>query len=233
VEHTVPKIVLSPKLLDGWRPGMQGGFRVNGNYSEAIVRAGGCPVLSLSGNAQMYAEMAEGLLLTGGIDLNPHLYGQEKLYGNVDTDDCLDVLELELFRAFMAAKKPIFGICRGIQLINVALGGSLWQDIPSQCAGAQKHKDSPSHRVMCEKDSIVGRLFGGEFSVNTFHHQSVRDAAPDLRVTARSADGLAEALEHVSLPIFAVQWHPERMNCAENGMPDMSPLFDYFISLCR
>jgi putative glutamine amidotransferase len=136
----------------------------------------------------------------------------------------------------MREKKPVFGICRGIQLINAALGGTLWQDILSQCGVA--HESGKTHAVQAAEGSALEEMFGQCFWVNSLHHQAVRTLAPGLRPAAWSKEGgacLVEAVWHETLPVFAVQWHPERMvkNAVDQTAgPDMAPLFSYFVRLC-
>ena len=124
----------------------------------------------------------------------------------------------------------MFGVCRGLQLINTALGGTLWQDQKRE-RGIDGHEDGKVHQVRLEKDSVLNRLFGEEILVNSYHHQSVKKLGDGLRITAASGQ-IPEAFEHVSLPILAVQWHPERMTgkdrVTEKG-PDMGPLFAWFV----
>ena len=214
-------------------------YRCQSNYCRAVIAAGGITVISALADAQDYAALADGILFTGSnCDIDPASYGQENL-GSVECDSALDAMELQLFDAFYQAGKPIFGICRGIQLISVALGGSLVQDIPQQITGLSDHdaiykKESDRHPVTAVEGSLLQNLFGKEFLTNSFHHQSVKDPGRDMLVSACSADGIIEAIEHTSLPIFGVQWHPERMIGEENPeQPDMLPLFRYFIDLCK
>ena len=202
------------------------------NYIAALEAAGAetaagyCPPPDLS---------CGGLLLGGGADIDPGHYG-EPPNGSLDIDNARDMAELTLIQSFMRAGKPIFGICRGSQLINVALGGSLIQHLLS----SQKHtaEGGPDlvHGVIADEMGIAGRLFGGQFAVNSSHHQAISRLAPGLIETARSEeDGMTEAFEHENLPIFGVQWHPERM-CLDHlrpDTPDMLPLFEYFVSLCK
>lgn len=202
------------------------------NYGTAVREAGGQPVLAL-GQEEELAERADGLFLTGGVDIEPGRYGMERKDWCGKADLVRDREELCLFSAFLRRRKPILGVCRGMQLINTALGGTLWQDQKEEC-GVKGHLDGEVHLVSVEPDSVLGRLFGEEFPVNSYHHQSVRTLGEELRVTAR-AGKIVEGFEHKSLPVWAVQWHPERMTGEERISgegPDMSPLFAWFVKAC-
>lgn len=202
------------------------------NYAAAIYEAGGQPLLAL-GMEEELAERADGLFLTGGVDIEPGRYGMERKKRCGKADLRRDEEELGLFGAFLERRKPILGVCRGLQLVNTALGGTLWQDQEEEC-GVTGHLDGEIHLVSSEPDSIVGKLFGEEFLVNSYHHQSVRTLGEGLRVSAR-AGKIVEGFEHETLPVWAVQWHPERMTGKERISPkgpDMKPLFDWFVKAC-
>lgn len=184
-------------------------------------------------DAEELAELADGLVITGGSAVNPAIYGEErKSYCGV-VREARDKFETELLAAFMTRKKPVFGICHGFQLINAALGGTLCQDIPREMG--EEHPDGSVHPVKIEKDSILGRFFAENTMVNSYHHQAVKTLAPCLRETARTENGrIPEGFEHETLPVFGVQWHPERMTgpdrLTKEG-PDMAPLFRYFMDM--
>ncbi len=202
-------------------------------YADAIEKCGGeaeafyCPEVSLD---------YDGLLLCGGSDVHPRYFGQE-IDGSVNIDDERDSAELALFKAFFAAGKPIMGICRGHQLINIALGGTLVQDIPT----AEKHRKSPDgvmqvHQVKTINRSFISDIYGETFSVNTSHHQALDKLGEGLATVAISSDdGYNEAIIHKDRPVFGVQWHPERMcfSAARNDTVDGRYLFEYFLKMCR
>ena len=202
-------------------------------YIDAIEKCGGeaeafyCPEVSLD---------YDGLLLCGGSDVHPRYFGQE-IDGSVNIDDERDKAEFELFKAFFDAGKPIMGICRGHQLINIALGGTLIQDIPT----ADKHRKSPDgimkvHRVKTINKSFISDIYGDIFPVNSSHHQALDRLGKDLVAVAVSEeDGYNEAIVHRSRPIFGVQWHPERMCFSESreDTVDGRFLFEYFINMCK
>ena len=156
-------------------------------------------------------EQCQGLLLPGGVDINPALYGHENM-GSVEINPERDQIELEAFERFIALGKPIFGICRGCQMINVLLGGTLFQDIPGhrQSEGDMLHE---SHTT----DSMLIELYGERFTINSIHHQAIDRLGSGLRPVQWAEDGPIEAVRHESLPIFAVQWHPERLRTPTDG----------------
>lgn len=203
-------------------------------YSNAVYCAGGLPIPTCAVGAEELAELCDGLLLSGGADLDPCYYGEEILNDTVKIRPERDAFEPALFRAFFDAGKPIFGICRGCQLINVALGGTLYQDLAAQ-KGLNHSDPALRHEVYTQKDSLLYRLFGECFLTNSTHHQSVKRLADGLRITARSSEGIVEALEHESRPVFATQFHPERLTGIlwDDRTPDFLPLFTHFISLCK
>ena len=178
----------------------------------------------------------QGLLLPGGGDIDPARYGQPSA-GSEAPDLQRDAAELELVSRFLAWGRPILGICRGIQLLNVALGGDLIQDIPT--AADHKHDAALGdrvHGVEAAPGSFLEGLYGSAFPVNSAHHQALGQVAPGLRVAARSqADGVIEAVEWPEKRIYGVQWHPERMSFAlrREDTVDGRPIFDFFLGLCR
>ncbi len=149
----------------------------------------------------------DGLLLLGGGDIDPALFGERVVNDTVKADVARDRLEIALIQQFAAAGKPIFGICRGIQILNVALGGTLVQDLPAQ--RGIDHSNGRLHDVSTLTGSRTNALWGPRFTVNSYHHQAVGRLAPGLMATAVSEDGVIEAVEHKQLPLLAVQWHPE------------------------
>lgn len=145
------------------------------------------------------------LLLPGGGDIDPALYGQENC-GSVGIDRERDEREAEAFRLFLERGKPVFGVCRGAQLINVLLGGTLHQDVPGH---RQDGNDELRHGSRTG-DPLLISLYGERFIVNSTHHQAIDRLGEGLRAVQWADDGIVEAIRHETLPIFAVQWHPER-----------------------
>ena len=195
---------------------------VDVQYVEAVVRAGGAPVLlprmaDREAAAAMLAAV-DGLLLPGGGDVVSLAYGEEPHPKNAFQDPVLDDLELEAARFAIARRIPVLGICRGIQVLNVALGGTLVQDIGDQVPGALQHWARPRdatlvHTIDVEPGSLLAKVLGtGSPAVNSYHHQAVGKVAAGLRVTARARDGVIEGLEAADArPILAVQCHPEEL----------------------
>jgi len=205
-------------------------------YSNAVAAAGGIPLLAAEACPQQLAELCDALLLSGGDDLDPTLYGEMPLNDTLRPDPERDHFELALTQAFLALGKPVFGICRGCQVLNCVLGGTLYQDLPEQLG--VNHSDSQlRHSITCAEDSVLSRLFGPQFSVNSTHHQAVRDIAPGLKITARSADGVVESFEgiHPGQLLWGVQFHPEHLTGAhlDGTSPDFAPLFRLFIDAAR
>jgi putative glutamine amidotransferase len=200
-------------------------YLVSDRYVRAVEAAGGLALIlpPQSDAVQQLVNIIDGLLLTGGADVAPDLYGDAEVHeATYGVDAERDSFEFELFDAVMAQEKPIFGICRGIQVMNVALGGTLIQDLPSQHPGASEvgHRQhergieasEPSHRVTAVLPDLLPIFDGEGLAVNSFHHQAIRDIAPPLCAAATSPDGLVEAVvmrDHSD--VFGVQWHPELM----------------------
>ena len=195
-------------------------------YTNALMKAGALPVLLCPNmDDDMMRECMkglDGLLLAGGNDVDPNRYGHDPIDALGEVNPLRDEFEGRLLRMAVEMKMPVLGICRGIQSINVAMGGTLWQDLPSQyrtaegkagVAHSQTRADYyTSHRVLIEENSMLMKLIGQrEIRVNSFHHQAVMQAAPCMNVVAHASDGVIEAIEHPDLPFFmGVQWHPER-----------------------
>jgi len=209
-------------------------------YMKGIEEAGGIPVmLPLTTDADMIGRLAEtfdGFLFTGGQDIDPTLYGEEKreLCGAACAER--DQLEMELFRHVIELDKPAFGICRGIQMMNVALGGTLYQDIPSEKISPLTHSQKPPynvpvHRVNILPDTLLYQIVQADsLRVNSYHHQGIKQLSDQLIPAAYAEDGLTEA---VILPgkkfVLAVQWHPEYMYKSD---PYSLRLFQEFVQAC-
>ena len=176
----------------------------------------------------------DGLILCGGNDVNPARYGEE-MDGATDIDFARDEAEIALIKAFLEAGKPIMGICRGHQLINVFFGGSLYQDMPETSLHRGENHADVVHTVNALPDSILGELYGETFAVNSTHHQAVKALGNGLRATATWNGQYVEAIEHTQYPIFGVQWHPERMCCKHEREDTVcgADLFKRFIELCE
>ena len=187
-------------------------------YFRGLEAAGALPVmLSLGAGEEdlpQILDLCDGLLFTGGQDLDPRLYGQAPIPQCGELCPQRDALELALLRAALDRGLPLLGICRGLQLLNVGLGGTLWQDLPSQRPGPVAHRMKPpydgwAHTVIL-LDPMAARYRTRMLMVNSLHHQAVRDLAPGLEPLACSEDGLVEGARVPDHPFaWGVQWHPE------------------------
>jgi len=208
-------------------------------YIRSVRSAGGVPLLIPSGIARADLEILrghlDGILFTGGGDVNPVLYNgtpHERVY---DIISDRDETEVGLVRLAAESNWPFMGICRGIQVINVALGGTLYTHIESQLPGALKHDNEDrqflSHTVAVQPDSRLAGILGTTIvQTNSLHHQGIEQVAPPLTVLGRSPDGLVEAVELVGNPFgLAVQWHPEWLQ----DMQEMRNLFKAFIDASK
>ncbi|MCI7796047.1 MAG: gamma-glutamyl-gamma-aminobutyrate hydrolase family protein [Lachnospiraceae bacterium] len=218
---------------------------VNTAYMQAITAAGGVPVMmGMTKLAEEYAKIADGLLITGGESVHPARFGMtfDELADGDPTiahnlkagcNTTRDEMEFAAFEAFYKAGKPIMGICRGHQLVNAALGGKNMLNFPRK--HRFEHSEGIQHEILTEPGSILDKLYGPKVLVNSFHRDCAQSAGEHVIVGARSTDGIIEEIEHETLPIFSVQFHPERMRGeAPNPTfgPDGTKLFEYFISLC-
>ena len=204
-------------------------------YARAVAMAGAIPVLGGEQCPEELAQMCDGLLLAGGPDVESELFGESVYNDTVHTDPPRTKYEYAILKEVLAQGKAVMGICRGEQLINIYLGGDIYQDLAHQ-KGLFHSSYELRHKVVAEPGSFVERLLGHGFMVNSTHHQAVRKLAPGLKLAAKSApDDVIEAYEHESLPIFGVQWHPERLTnlMRDERTPDMAPLFTYFLENVR
>ena len=233
-----------------------GTCQVNMTYVNSVRMAGGVPlVIPVTGDdAQIAAivEAIDGLVMTGGEDFDPlKWYGEEPVRGLGEVVPARDEFDVKLVRAAVAKGIPVLGICRGEQLLAVAFGGSLWQDIPSQVPTSYvKHRQGPTtgtvgtHSIEIESNSFLYRILGNREHavVNSFHHQAIKDVPKGFRVTARAADGIIEAVERTNAAsgklapefkdgggwILGVQFHPEVITNA--GNPEFLPIFQALVT---
>lgn len=214
---------------------------VSMDYSLAILQSGGIPIVlpcheDIDAIEQLI-EKLDGLLLSGGVDPDPMLYGEDCLQNIGEISPERDKFEYILLEKFIKTKKPILGICRGLQLVNIFYGGTLYQDI-SYVNTIIQHKqkwflDMPTHDIeIIENDHLFYTLFGKNTRVNSFHHQMIKDLSPKLTAIACSKDGVIEGVMKKDHPFFyATQWHPEMMSTRGNA--EMKKLFDAFIEKCQ
>lgn len=203
------------------------------NYLNALARAGAQAVVS---NDLSDFAACRGLLLPGGWDADPDLYGQPNR-GSQHIDRRLDDLQLAALDRFVKAARPVLGICRGHQLINVYFGGTLIQHLPTACRHQRDEGSSLDkiHGTSAAPDSILARLYGTDFPVNSSHHQAVDAPGDGLEITQYADDNTVEGFQHNTLPVLGVQWHPERMtgSHARPDTPDGGKVFEYFIKNCK
>lgn len=202
------------------------------NYSAAIRSAGGDPA---SGYCPAPDLSCAGLVLCGGGDIESGRYGQND-QGSGPPDKARDQAELALFQAFHEAGKPVLGICRGMQLINVALGGTLIQDLPpEQKIFHTSARGDLVHPVLSTEGSVLNKLYGPLFSVNSAHHQALDRLGAGLEAVARSESGVVEAVELPGYPLLGVQFHPERMAFGKRRLDtvDGAAIFAWFLDMCR
>jgi putative glutamine amidotransferase len=178
-------------------------------YQLALERAG-AQVFRLDARAPLPADplaSVDGLLFPGGGDVNPHRYGDEAIHPTVEVEDQLDELELTLARRAMQERVPVLAICRGMQMLNVAAGGSLIQDLSAAGYRAVDHRGY--HEIEVEPSQLAEIVIGRSVEVNSRHHQAIRRLGEGLVVTARSADGIIEGVELPDQPMLGIQCHPE------------------------
>ncbi|MDD2498490.1 MAG: gamma-glutamyl-gamma-aminobutyrate hydrolase family protein, partial [Desulfitobacteriaceae bacterium] len=195
-------------------------FMVRNYYFKATEACGGVPIILPSLIEKFSLEniysLLDGIILSGGADVDPILFGEEPIKGVGKITPLRDQFEINLAGKFFEMKKPILAICRGIQVLNIALGGTIYQDINSQVPNCLKHdQEAPkwhvTHRVAVDGHSKLSQIIGAlSYRVNSFHHQAVRQSAPGFIVSARAEDGVVEWIEAPEHPFaIGVQWHPE------------------------
>lgn len=191
------------------------------DYSEAIIKAGGIPLLlpiiKDKDDGGFLVEKINGLLFTGGNDVPPRRYGEKMHKKTVCVNPDKDISDFILVQAGLQKKKPMLAICYGAQLVNVALGGTLIQDIPSECCTSIIHKGSKNggytHSVKIKKGTLLYKIIGADHvETNSTHHQAIKILGKGLRDVAHTQDGIIEAIEQEDYPfLLGVQWHPERL----------------------
>lgn len=210
-------------------------------YMNGLKRAGAMPimfpVIYNNADAEMLADMCDGFLFTGGQDVDPAVYGEEKTELCGECCPERDTMEKLLLDIAMKRDIPVLGICRGIQFINACLGGTLWQDIPTQFSDKLTHcqkppYNKPVHDVMIDRNSPLYELLKKEcIAVNSYHHQGVRELSPELKSMASAPDGLVEAVYAPDYKfLWAVQWHPEfSYESDKNSLL----IFNAFVEKCK
>ena len=229
LQHKRPKIGMMPSRNEGL-------LQANHTYINAIWRAGGwCIPLGYTEDEEQlvaYTELCDGFLFSGGVDVHPKHYGEDITGENVEVDEVRDAFETKIFPHVLATNKPVLGICRGIQIMNVCLGGTLYQHITDHRQsdpGYIRHQ-----KLILDKEGHFYQLVGAdEIYVNSFHHQNIKQLAPGLVIEAVSEDGYIEAVRDPKHPFFfGVQFHPEIYMGREDD--DHSHLlFKAFIDACK
>src|SRR5690625_5063206 len=217
-------------------------YTVNNRNIKAILKAGGMPIILPyfleEEDVEQIADQIDGLYATGGYDIDPTLFGEEPHPGLGTIIPARDQSEIKLMKKLMELKKPILGVCRGSQTLNIASGGDMYQDIYAQADQTllQHKQKAPvehmSHYVYVEKESLLHRITGQEkFKINSYHHQANRDASSDFRISGKASDGIVEAIESKELPfVLGLQWHPEA-TIADNDQLSLK-IYEAFIKAC-
>ena len=218
-----------------------GKVSVNRSYVNAALNAGHVPeIIPMTSDARLlkrYVKKVDVVFLTGGEDVNPAYYGAKPSPYLGEVVGRRDTFEMALLKEAVAQKKPIFGTCRGLQIINIFFGGTLYQDIPSEYPNALSHRESARfnekvHEINIEEDSRLYKILGMKtIGVNTSHHQAIKDLAPGLRVSARTSDGIIEAIEGDTYPVAAVQFHPEGL--VDNVAPEFKKMYVSLMKLIK
>ncbi|HCG30912.1 MAG TPA: gamma-glutamyl-gamma-aminobutyrate hydrolase family protein [Thermomicrobiales bacterium] len=220
-----PVIGITPSPMEDSQPhGSFDRYAISTTYTEAVEAAGGVPLVipPQAGNIDEILSIVDGLLLSGGGDIDPILYGDDTLHeATYGIHPGRDALELALAREAVARDIPTLCICRGVQVLNVALGGTLIQDIPGQYSTEIEHrqqeqgirKEEPGHTVAVTPGSVLARTYEADtIEVNSFHHQALKDIAPGLSIDAVAPDEIVESVSaSAGRWILGVQWHPEMM----------------------
>ena len=214
---------------------------VNKSYIDSVIRSSGIPfIMPIVEDDKIIRGMIEnvdGIIMTGGVDVHPFRFNEEPIekIGTISAER--DEFDFKVMKYAVEMNKPIFGICRGIQVINVHFGGTLIQDIPSQRNTNILHSQTAeyhiaTHKINIVKDTIIYDMLGETSEVNSFHHQAIDNLAKDFKVTATSKDGMVEAIEYKKKDSFilGVQWHPELMSAKNVKMQN---IFDMFVEVCR
>ena len=211
-------------------------FKAQPNYYKALENLGAEGIMGTDATAVDPKEF-DGLLIPGGVDIHPSIFGEE-VNGSREIRPVLDYLQFTVLDKFIKARKPVMGICRGHQVIAAYFGCRLYQDIGE--AGNETHtkkvltEPDKVHPVTAVPGTLLHTLFGQRFSVNSSHHQAVREEKNGYRIMAESEDGFVEAMYHEKLPVFSTQFHPERMcyDHADDRYVDGSLIIKEFLKLC-
>lgn len=226
-----PKIGIIVCGFDGDRQFITNPYVQSVRYSKGLPLI--LPVVRSDRILKEYVQLCDGFLFCGGGDITPLLFGEEPCHGNGRTDVTVDLFQIRLMKQILQARKPVLAICRGMQILNVARGGTIWQDLSLAPGKTLDHmqktrsRGEVSHRIRTERGSLMHQYLGLQSVVNSFHHQAVNTPGTDIRVSARAQDGTVEAVELEKYPFgIGVQWHPE---CMYRTSPETRLLFREFV----
>lgn len=214
---------------------------VGNPYIVSLERTGGTPIIfpcyMNESDMDTYLNLCDGYLFIGGMDISPSYYKEEPHLKLGDTDLALDKSQITFMKKVLEADKPVLGICRGHQVLTVASGGSLYQDLSEHEGACIKHFQQTalgdtSHKIYFEPDSILYDIFGECVYGNSYHHQATKDVGPDVKVIAYSSDNIIEAIQLKSKKFaLGIQWHPEALFA--HGNESMRPIFEAFVNACK
>ncbi len=208
-------------------------FKISKNYSDAVLLAGGIPVMLFPDTP--FPDFVQGILFTGGGDIDPLLFGEEPILQNGEISPLRDAYELHLCKEALQRALPLLGVCRGMQIMNIATGGSIYQDIGVQTHSTLKHNQQAprsyaTHSIQIQQDSLLAALWQTKsIVVNSVHHQAVSKLGAGFMISAKSTDALTEAIENPEYDfVVGVQWHPEAMQTKEQ-----MALFERFVQAAK
>lgn len=201
-------------------------------YIQTVEKYQGIPVIlpcTLSENSYThYGRLCDGFLFCGGDDVTPLLFGEELMTDRGATDLRTDRFHLSLMKYVLSLKLPVLAVCRGMQILNIALGGTIFQDISMRWPASLNHmqlsasRSDPCHEIIVQKNSILSKIINEHEMVNSFHHQCIRVLGKELKISATASDGIIEAIESEFLPfVIGVQWHPECMTETSDSMQEL------------
>lgn len=210
-------------------------------YIHAVEESGGIPILLPCTTREdfysRYTGMCDGFLFCGGDDITPWLFGEELLTDNGTTDTRTDLFHLSLMKHVLSVKLPILAVCRGMQILNIAMGGTIYQDIILRTNPSLNHmqisqsREDVSHRVIFSSNSMLYNICGEYAYTNSYHHQCLKAVSENLRITGITSDGVIESVESAVHPfVIGTQWHPE---CMYDTSPSMQNLFRCFIKFSK
>ena len=206
-------------------------------YIQSVRYSGGLPLIlplvRSDALLDQYVSLCSGFLFCGGGDITPLLFGQEPQNGNGQTSITVDLFQIRLMKRVLASRKPVLAICRGMQILNAACGGTIWQDLslapghtPDHMQKTVSHSEA-SHRIRTERGSLIREYFGPQFTVNSLHHQAINSPGTGINVSARAKGSTIAAIELEKHPFaVGVQWHPE---CMYRTSPETRTLFREFV----